>query len=172
MIHKRTLQSLEFNRVTEVLASFCQSQSGAAMASGLLPFKTEEEVLEAQKLYEEGLITYMRTDSTNLSELALADIAKAITEDYGKPYLHTRRYHTKAKGAQEAHEAIRPTYISRRTISGTPQEQKLYDLIWKRAVASQMSDASLEKTNVDINMAGTPADSEALFRAEGETLKF
>ena len=76
------------------------------------------------------------------------------------------------RGAQEAHEAIRPTYISRRTISGTPQEQKLYDLVWKRAVASQMSDAALEKTNVDINMAGTPADSEALFRAEGETLKF
>ena len=137
-----------------------------------LGFSVSTTMRVAQKLYEEGLITYMRTDSTNLSELALADIAKAITEDYGQPYLHTRRYHTKAKGAQEAHEAIRPTYISRRTISGTPQEQKLYDLVWKRAVASQMSDAALEKTNVDINMAGTPADSEALFRAEGETLKF
>ena len=122
----------------------------------------------AQKLYEEGLITYMRTDSMNLSELALRDIASAVNEHYGSNYQQTRRYHTHSKGAQEAHEAIRPTYVSRRTISGTPQEQKLYDLIWKRAVASQMTDARLEKTNVDIAMS----NSDEIFRASGEVLKF
>lgn len=138
-----------------------------------LGFSVSTTMRVAQKLYEEGQITYMRTDSTNLSELAIADIAKAITEDYGQSYLKTRRYHTKAKGAQEAHEAIRPTYITRRTIDGTPQEQKLYDLIWKRAVASQMSDAQLEKTSVDIDFADTASrSSQAPFRAEGETVRF
>lgn len=138
-----------------------------------LGFSVSTTMRVAQKLYEEGQITYMRTDSTNLSELAIADIAKAITEDYGSPYLKTRRYHTQSKGAQEAHEAIRPTYISHRTISGTPQEQKLYDLIWKRAVASQMSDALLEKTNVDIDFADAGNGSDTVpFRTEGETVKF
>lgn len=138
-----------------------------------LGFSVSTTMRVAQKLYEEGQITYMRTDSTNLSELAIADIAKAITEDYGSPYLKTRRYHTRSKGAQEAHEAIRPTYISHRTISGTPQEQKLYDLIWKRAVASQMSDALLEKTNVDIDFADAEDGSDTVpFRTEGETVKF
>lgn len=138
-----------------------------------LGFSVSTTMRVAQKLYEEGQITYMRTDSTNLSELAIADIAKAITEDYGSPYLKTRRYHTRSKGAQEAHEAIRPTYISHRTISGTPQEQKLYDLIWKRAVASQMSDALLEKTNVDIDFADAENGSDTVpFRTEGETVKF
>lgn len=138
-----------------------------------LGFSVSTTMRVAQKLYEEGQITYMRTDSTNLSELAIADIAKAITEDYGSPYLKTRRYHTRSKGAQEAHEAIRPTYISHRTISGTPQEQKLYDLIWKRAVASQMSDALLEKTNVDIDFADAENGADTVpFRTEGETVKF
>ena len=138
-----------------------------------LGFSVSTTMRVAQKLYEEGQITYMRTDSTNLSELAIADIAKAITEDYGSPYLKTRRYHTRSKGAQEAHEAIRPTYISHRTISGTPQEQKLYDLIWKRAVASQMSDALLEKTNVDIDFADAENGADMVpFRTEGETVKF
>lgn len=138
-----------------------------------LGFSVSTTMRVAQKLYEEGQITYMRTDSTNLSELAIADIAKAITEDYGSPYLKTRRYHTQSKGAQEAHEAIRPTYISHRTISGTPLEQKLYDLIWKRAVASQMSDALLEKTNVDIDFADAESGSDTVpFRTEGETVKF
>lgn len=138
-----------------------------------LGFSVSTTMRVAQKLYEEGQITYMRTDSTNLSELAIADIAKAINEDYGSPYLKTRRYHTRSKGAQEAHEAIRPTYISHRTISGTPQEQKLYDLIWKRAVASQMSDALLEKTNVDIDFADAENGSDTVpFRTEGETVKF
>lgn len=138
-----------------------------------LGFSVSTTMRVAQKLYEEGQITYMRTDSTNLSELAIADIAKAITEDYGSPYLKTRRYHTRSKGAQEAHEAIRPTYISHRTISGTPQEQKLYDLIWKRAVASQMSDALLEKTNVDIDFADAEDGADTVpFHTEGETVKF
>ena len=137
-----------------------------------LGFSVSTTMRVAQKLYEEGQITYMRTDSTNLSELAIAEIAKAITEDYGPSYQKTRRYHTNAKGAQEAHEAIRPTYVSHRTIAGTPQEQKLYDLIWKRAVASQMSDALLEKTNVDIDFADSQSEGTAPFRAEGETVKF
>lgn len=108
----------------------------------------------AQKLYEAGLITYMRTDSLNLSNLALNDISRAITEDFGGKYLHRRRYHTKSKGAQEAHEAIRPTYISTKSIEGTAQEQSLYRLIRNRAVASQMADAELLKTHVEIAISG------------------
>lgn len=132
----------------------------------------------AQKLYEDGRITYMRTDSTNLSDLAIRDISAAIKSEYGDKYLTTRHYHTLSKGAQEAHEAIRPTYISHTAIPGTEQEQKLYNLIWKRTVASQMSDALLEKTNVDIAMVPqkglkAPEDgSTPEFRAEGETVTF
>ena len=133
-----------------------------------LGFSVNTTMRVAQKLYEEGHITYMRTDSTNLSELALKDIATEITGKYGKEYLQVRRYHTSSKGAQEAHEAIRPTYIGKQSISGTPQEEKLYDLIWKRAVASQMSDARLEKTNIDVEMSG----SREVLRATGETLTF
>lgn len=134
-----------------------------------LGFSVNTTMRVAQKLYEDGRITYMRTDSTNLSELAISQIAEAIKEDYGKEYLNTRHYHTKSKGAQEAHEAIRPTYIENRTIPGTPQEQRLYDLIWKRAIASQMSDAQLEKTNVEI--LGNES-AEIAFHADGETVKF
>ena len=122
----------------------------------------------AQRLYEEGHITYMRTDSTNLSELAIRDIAKTITADYGKEYLQTRHYHTNTKNAQEAHEAIRPTYISNKTIEGSPVEQRLYQLIWKRAVASQMSEARLEKTTIDIAMD----NNDTTFDLQGETLLF
>ena len=122
----------------------------------------------AQKLYESGHITYMRTDSLNLSKEAMAAISEVITDRLGKEYLHTRHYHTNSKGAQEAHEAIRPTYISNREISGvTHQEARLYDLIWKRAVASQMADASIEKTTVEISsdVASTPS-----FSASGEVI--
>ncbi len=133
-----------------------------------LGFSVNTTMRIAQKLYEDGRITYMRTDSTNLSELALRDIAASITSEYGREYLRTRHYHTSSKGAQEAHEAIRPTYISNHTIPGTAQEQKLYELIWKRAVASQMSDAVLEKTTVDI----TISNSSEEFKAEGEVVKF
>lgn len=133
-----------------------------------LGFSVNQTMMVAQRLYEEGKITYMRTDSTNLSDLAMRDIADKIKGLLGEKYLKVRRYHTNSKGAQEAHEAIRPTYISNRTIDGTPQEQKLYDLIWRRTVASQMSDAEIEKTNVEISISG----SEETFKAEGEVVKF
>ena len=133
-----------------------------------LGFSVNTTMRVAQKLYEEGHITYMRTDSTNLSELALRDISAEITGKYGDAYLSVRRYHTHSKGAQEAHEAIRPTYVNKHSVEGTLQEQKLYDLIWKRAVASQMSEARLEKTNIDIAVSG----SQEIFRASGETLVF
>lgn len=133
-----------------------------------LGFSVNATMRIAQKLYEDGRITYMRTDSTNLSELAIKDISAAIVSEYGNDFVKVRHYHTNSKGAQEAHEAIRPTYISNSSIPGTPQEQKLYDLIWKRAVASQMSDALLEKTNVDIAVSGSAEE----FRAEGEVVKF
>ena len=104
----------------------------------------------AQSLYERGLITYMRTDSTNLSALALNTAKAFICENFGEEYSRTRRYSTHSKGAQEAHEAIRPTYIQNTSIDGTPQEKKIYDLIWKRTVASQMADAKVLKTDVSI----------------------
>jgi DNA topoisomerase-1 len=119
-------------------------------ASRKFGFSVSQTMSIAQRLYESGLITYMRTDSTNLSELALATAKKSIEALYGSDYSKTRRYKTKAKGAQEAHEAIRPTYLDRTTIEGTAQEKKLYDLIWKRTIASQMTDAKLEKTDITI----------------------
>lgn len=137
-------------------------------ASRRLGFSVNQTMVIAQKLYEDGHITYMRTDSLNLSSLAMSDIAKVVTDEMGERYSRPRKYHTSSKGAQEAHEAIRPTYISHRTIAGTPQEQKLYDLIWRRAVASQMSDAELERTVVDI----IPSTAAETFKAEGEVLKF
>ena len=105
----------------------------------------------AQRLYENGLITYMRTDSTNLSSLALNTAKEAITSMYGAQYSQPRNYRTRSKGAQEAHEAIRPTYISNTSIEGTANEKRLYTLIWKRTIASQMADARLEKTDVTIS---------------------
>ncbi len=137
-------------------------------ASRKLGFSVNQTMMVAQKLYEDGKITYMRTDSTNLSDLALRDIAGRVTALLGDRYLKVRHYHTNSKGAQEAHEAIRPTYITNRTIDGTPQEQKLYDLIWRRTVASQMADAEIEKTNVEISVSGT----DEIFKAEGEVVKF
>ena len=104
----------------------------------------------AQKLYEHGLITYMRTDSTNLSSLAINTAKQFICNNFGEEYSKVRQYRTKAKGAQEAHEAIRPTYIENTTIEGTPQEKKLYELIWKRTVASQMADARVMKTDIKV----------------------
>ena len=132
-----------------------------------LGFSVNQTMRIAQKLYEEGLITYMRTDSTNLSELALKDISAVIKNTFGEKSVQIRHYHTNSKGAQEAHEAIRPTYIVNQTIDGSSQEQRLYQLIWKRAIASQMSDALLEKTNVEIEVSGSPL----LFKAEGEVVK-
>ena len=109
----------------------------------------------AQKLYEQGLITYMRTDSTNLSGLAINAAKKFICDNFGEAYSKVRQYKTKAKGAQEAHEAIRPTYLGNPTIQGTPQEQKLYELIWKRTVASQMADAKMLKTDIKVACSNT-----------------
>ena len=121
-----------------------------------------------QKLYEAGHITYMRTDSLNLSVLALDAIKQEITSTMGDAYLKQRHYHTSSRGAQEAHEAIRPTYVEQKTIEGTPQEKRLYSLIWKRAVASQMADAEMEKTTVEISAKG----SGARFSVTGEVVRF
>ncbi len=140
-------------------------QQEAARKLGL---SVSQTMRVAQKLYEEGHITYMRTDSQNLSKEAIGAISAAIKEEFGDNYLHVRKYSTKSKGAQEAHEAIRPTYIKNRTISGTPQEKKLYNLIWCRAVASQMEDAALERTVINISNSG----SSHSFVAKGEVVTF
>lgn len=133
-----------------------------------LGFSVNQTMMTAQKLYEDGKITYMRTDSLNLSDLAMADISREIAAGMGKEYLKPRHYHTKSKGAQEAHEAIRPTYIANRTVGGDDRERRLYELIWRRTMASQMADAVIEKTQADIDISTSP---ERL-RAEGEVVKF
>lgn len=122
----------------------------------------------AQKLYEQGLITYMRTDSVNLSSLAIAKCKEEITALFGEKYSSAHNYTTKSKGAQEAHEAIRPSYIDRRTIEGTAVEKRLYELIWKRTVASQMVAADIDRTVITIAMSG----SDDKFTASGETMRF
>jgi len=137
-------------------------------ASRKLGFSVAQTMVVAQRLYESGKITYMRTDSVNLSDTAINQAKEAITGNYGKQYLNIRQYKTKSKGAQEAHEAIRPTYIQNQTIDGDSADKRLYDLIWKRTISSQMSDAELEKTTVVINPSGT---SEK-FIVQGEVLKF
>ena len=123
-------------------------------AARKLRFSVSQTMSIAQKLYEHGYITYMRTDSTNLSDLALNTSKKFICDNFGEEYSKVRNRWGKAKGAQEAHEAIRPTYIDNTSIPGTPQEQKLYDLIWKRTVASQMADARLIKTDIKVGAEG------------------
>ncbi|MGB4292625.1 MAG: type I DNA topoisomerase [Bacteroidales bacterium] len=133
-----------------------------------LGFSVSQTMAIAQKLYEEGKITYMRTDSTNLSRMALAKIREVIVNEYGEKYSKVRQYKTTSKGAQEAHEAIRPTYPEKSTISGTQAEKRLYELIWKRTIASQMADAQTEKTNIAIEMNNSPA----LFNATGEVILF
>ena len=137
-------------------------------AARKLGFTVSQTMMVAQHLYENGLITYMRTDSVNLSKLCIGASKEEIVKEYGAEYSHPRNFTTKAKGAQEAHEAIRPTYMSQIKIDGTVQERRLYDLIWKRTIASQMSDAELEKTQV--NIAVSNADEQ--FLAQGEVVKF
>ena len=122
-------------------------------AARKLGFSVANTMRIAQQLYESGKITYMRTDSVNLSSLALGMAKKEITENYGAEYVKTRQYQTKSKGAQEAHEAIRPTYLNQHTVKGTADERKLYELIWKRTIASQMADAQMERTNVNIGIS-------------------
>ena len=123
-------------------------------ASRKLRFSVSQTMSIAQKLYEHGLITYMRTDSTNLSSLAINTAKNFICNNFGEEYSKVRQYRTNAKGAQEAHEAIRPTYIENTEIEGTPQEKKLYELIWKRTVASQMADARILRTDIKVGANG------------------
>ena len=132
-------------------------------AARKLRFSVSQTMSIAQRLYEQGLITYMRTDSTNLSGLAINSAKKFIIDNFGEEYSKVRQYKTKSKGAQEAHEAIRPTYIENTSIQGSPQEQKLYELIWKRTVASQMADARMLKT--DIKVASDKADEKFCLQA-------
>ncbi|MCQ2224553.1 MAG: type I DNA topoisomerase [Paludibacteraceae bacterium] len=137
-------------------------------ASRKLGFSVSQTMMVAQRLYESGKITYMRTDSVNLSSLALNTAKEEIQNMAGEEYVKIRQYQTKSKGAQEAHEAIRPTYISNHTIEGTAQEKRLYELIWKRTIASQMADAELERTIVTVDISG----EKMHFMSEGEVLKF
>ncbi len=133
-----------------------------------LGFSVAQTMSVAQRLYEAGKITYMRTDSTNLSSMAMGTAAKLIKEEYGEEYAKARQYKTKTKGAQEAHEAIRPTYMENKTVPGSQQEKKLYDLIRKRTIASQMSNARIEKTSIRIGMSNT----DIPFMAQAEVIKF
>ena len=140
-------------------------------AARKLYFSVGKTMTIAQRLYEAGLITYMRTDSVNLSNDAQQAAAKEITKSFGEAYSHPRKYKGKSKGAQEAHEAIRPTQMSRHSIEGDYDQTRLYDLIWKRTLASQMSDAQLERTNVKIAVTSSQAVKEQ-FTANGEMIKF
>jgi DNA topoisomerase I len=137
-------------------------------ASRKLGFSVARTMTVAQKLYESGKITYMRTDSVNLSRTAMGEAKAEIEKSFGKKYAYSRQYTTKTKGAQEAHEAIRPTYMNKSSISGDSSEQRLYELIWKRTIASQMADAQIEKTIATIAITGL---KERLI-AQGEVIKF
>ena len=137
-------------------------------AARKLGFSVSQTMMVAQRLYENGRITYMRTDSVNLSKLCIDACKTEINSLYGKEYSKTRHYQTHSKGAQEAHEAIRPTYMDQVQIEGTAQEKRLYDLIWKRTIACQMADADIEKTTITIKMNTTQEE----FIAQGEVITF
>lgn len=137
-------------------------------AARKLGYSVSQTMMIAQRLYESGLITYMRTDSVNLSDLALGTAKEAIFETYGEKYYKFRQYHTKSKGAQEAHEAIRPTYISNVKAGSSSQEKKLYELIRKRTIACQMADAELERTTISVGISG----QTERFVAVGEVISF
>lgn len=151
-------------------------------AARKLGFSVSQTMMVAQRLYESGLITYMRTDSVNLSSLCIGAAKEEIIKLYGEEYSSPRNFHTHSKGAQEAHEAIRPTYMANTSIEGTAQERRLYDLIWKRTAASQMAEAQIEKTTVNIACAPGKANSlsdlevikpfDERFIANGEVVKF
>lgn len=138
-------------------------------AARKLHFPVAKTMRLAQSLYEEGRITYMRTDSVNLSTLALGAAKKAITQMWGEEYHKARQFHTSSKGAQEAHEAIRPTYIDQPSAGNTEDEKRLYELIWKRTVASQMADAELQQTKIEV---GTKQENKYMFVANGEVITF
>lgn len=154
--------------VTHIPAAPFTTSTLQQEAARKLKFTVSKTMRLAQSLYESGKITYMRTDSVNLSSLALATSKEVIEQQYGKQYVHTRQYRTKSKGAQEAHEAIRPTYMSELVAGATKDEQRLYELIWKRTIASQMADAESEKTTIEVSVHG----SKYAFVATGEVITF
>ena len=145
-----TISDIDKKEATRTPAAPFTTSTLQQEAARKLRLSVSQTMSIAQKLYEHGLITYMRTDSTNLSSLAINTSKKFICDNFGEEYSRVRQYKTKAKGAQEAHEAIRPTYIENTGIEGTPQEKRLYELIWKRTVASQMADARLMKTDIKV----------------------
>ncbi len=145
-----TISTIEKKEGTRTPAAPFTTSTLQQEAARKLRLSVSQTMSIAQRLYEHGLVTYMRTDSTNLSSLAINTAKKYIGENFGEEYSKVRQYRTKAKGAQEAHEAIRPTYIENTTIEGTPQEKKLYELIWKRTVASQMADARILRTDIKV----------------------
>jgi DNA topoisomerase I len=163
-----TIASLETKPAKRSPAAPFTTSTLQQEAARKLGFSVAQTMQVAQRLYEAGKITYMRTDSVNLSETAMNQANKAINENYGPKYYSPRAYKNKSKGAQEAHEAIRPTYIDRTVIDGERNEIRLYDLIWKRTIASQMSDAELEKTTAKVTVSG----ATEIFVAQGEVLKF
>ncbi|MEI8137283.1 MAG: type I DNA topoisomerase, partial [Bacteroidota bacterium] len=163
-----TIESLETKPAKRSPSAPFTTSTLQQEAARKLGFSVAQTMQVAQRLYEAGKITYMRTDSVNLSETAMEQANKSINANYGTKYFNPRKYKTKSKGAQEAHEAIRPTYIDRSVIEGERNEQRLYDLIWKRTIASQMSDAELEKTTAKVKVSG----ASELFVAQGEVLKF
>ncbi len=163
-----TIISLETKPAKRTPAAPFTTSTLQQEAARKLGFSVAQTMMVAQRLYESGKITYMRTDSVNLSETALGQAKEAITENYGVKYFQPRQFKTKSKGAQEAHEAIRPTYIQKQIVDGEHNEQRLYELIWKRTIASQMADAELEKTTAKISINST----SELFVAQGEVLKF
>ncbi len=165
---KFTIDNLETKPAKKSPAAPFTTSTLQQEASRKLGFSVSQTMTVAQRLYEAGKITYMRTDSVNLSNDAIGAAKKEITSSYGAEYSQIRTYKTKSKGAQEAHEAIRPTYMNDHTFIGDPGQTRLYELIWKRTVASQMSDAKLEKTTVKINISTT----EENFVAKGEVLLF
>ena len=165
---KFTVQDIQTKPVKRTPAPPFTTSTLQQEAAHKLGLTVAQTMMVAQHLYESGRITYMRTDSVNLSKLCLGASKTVITEQMGKEYVKTRQYHTNSKGAQEAHEAIRPTYMDQQQIEGNQQERRLYDLIWKRTIASQMADAELERTHVIINIDG----KEETFLADGEVVKF
>jgi DNA topoisomerase-1 len=162
------VRDVQCKPVTHLPAPPFTTSSLQQEAARKLKFSVSKTMRLAQSLYESGKITYMRTDSVNLSNLALATSKEVIAEQFGPRYVHTRQFHTKAKGAQEAHEAIRPTYMNVLSAGDNRDEQRLYELIWKRTIASQMSEAESEKTTIEVSVFG----SKYAFVAVGEVITF
>lgn len=163
-----SIANLEKKSATKSPAAPFTTSTLQQEAARKLGFSVSQTMTVAQRLYEAGFITYMRTDSVNLSNDAMSSIKKEIEKEYGESYSNPRSYSTKSKGAQEAHEAIRPTYVENRNVSDDSGQQKLYDLIWKRSIASQMSNAKLERTTVTIDSS----NHEKNFIAKGEVIIF